>query len=265
MMRTSLLALGCLLPLGALADEPVRIAPSERPIQPNLAIGADGTVYLAYIGGDGARDVRLVVSKDGGQTFGPSVVAIAVGGKAQGGRQRGPRVGVDDEGRVYVSAVQPIEQGEPRGGDVWLATSADGGATFGPAVKVNDRANALDTPQSQRSAKEGMHWMAVTPQGEVHLAWLDDRLAPEKGQLIAYAKVDRDEVGKNVLAYVNPQKQVCPCCTPGLAVDRKGNPVIAFRNELDGDHPVFLTRSTNKGKSFKAARPVQRGRAGVKG
>jgi hypothetical protein len=255
----------------ATGERPVSLAPDLHPIQPHLAIDAEGTVYAAFIGGPrGGRDVYVAVSEDGARSFSAARKAIDVGGKASGGNQRGPRVGVDGRGRVFVSAVQQIgeweaKQRHPRG-DVYLVVSEDGGETFSAPWKVNDRVGAADSRDSQSSAKEGMHWMAVAGNGDVHFAWLDHRLAPRKGQMIAYAKVVESgtKVLPNLLAYV-PEETVCPCCTPSIAVDGEGNPAIAFRNKVGEDHPVYVVRSGDGGRSFARATPVHQGLAEVPG
>lgn len=255
------------------AQEPVG---SSRPFagldpgQPHLAVSRDGKVYLVCIAGEEARDVWLAVSGDGGTSFGEPVKALDVGGRATGGLQRGPRVGVDDAGRVYVSAVmqlEPWEEGQkyPRG-DVWLTVSRDGGRSFDAPVRVNDRSGAGQHPESVKSAKEGMHWMCVTPEGDVHLTWLDHRLAPDKGQLLAYARVGDAgrSVEPNVLAYVPPET-ICQCCTPAIAVDGRGNPTLAFRNAVGDGREIWTVSSPDGGRSFGEARPVTGAPSGIPG
>ncbi len=262
-------ALAATAPVATADESSVRLAESLGPIQPSITVDADGAVYVAFVGGSGDRkDIYVAVSKDGGLSFGEPVKALDVGGEATGGRQRGPRIGVDDAKRVYVSAVQQLE-GKPAGqrfpqGDVWLTVSSDGGATFSGPVKCNDRRKAADTEKAQKSAKEGMHWMAVQGDGTVHLCWLDHRLAPRLGQMIAYTRVTDGgtKVAPNVIAYAAPQT-VCQCCTPGLAIDARGNPSIAFRNAIAGDNQVWVARSSNKGKSFKKAAPVTGAKANI--
>ncbi len=252
----------------ALAEGPVRVASELSPIQPSIAMDGDGNIYVAFIGGRGSKDIYVISSADGGRSFGEPVKAMDVGGEAAGGRQRGPRIGVDDKKRIYVSAVQQLEGKGPGQkfpqGDVWLTVSSDGGKTFSKPVQCNDRRKAVDTEKAKKSAKEGMHWMAVQGDGTVHLCWLDHRLAPKLGQMIAYTKVTDagTKVAPNVIAYAAPDT-VCQCCTPGLAVDAKGNPSIAFRNAIAGDNQVWVVRSTNKGKSWKKAAPVTRAKANI--
>jgi len=266
----SLVTVAASPPLARGGEPPaVRVAPDLAPIQPSIAVDADGAVHLAFIGGPGeTKDIWVSVSRDGGASFGAPVKAIDIRGQATGGRQRGPRVGVDGKGRVYVSCVQQLEGKAPgqrfAQGDVWLVVSRDGGATFGAPVQCNDRRGAADTEKARKSAKEGMHWMAVEDDGAVHLCWLDHRLAPKKGQMVAYAKVTGEgtKVSPNVIAYAAPDT-VCQCCTPGIAVDRRGNPVIAFRNAIDGDNQVWLARSNDGGKSFRKAAPVTRAKANI--
>lgn len=250
----------------ASAQEAVRPASRLRPIQPSVAAGYDGSVLLAFIGGaeDGGqerRDIWFCRSDDGGKTFGAPVKALDIGGRATGGCQRGPRAGADAAGRIHVSAVQQIgswreDQVHPEG-DVWLATSADGGKTFAKPVRVNDRTGASPDPKAERSAKEGMHAMAVDACGDVHLVWLDHRKAPALGQMIAYARVTGGgaKPGKNVLAYVPPET-VCPCCPPAIAVDGNNYPRIAFRNAIGPSKDIWTALAADGFRAFQPARAI---------
>lgn len=240
------------------------------PVQPHVAVSRAGKVYAVCIAGREARDVWLAASDDGGAHFGTPVMALDVGGHATGGLQRGPRVGVDDAGHVYVSAVTQLEpwgegQRYPQG-DVWLAVSGDGGQSFGAPVRVNDRAGASGHPDSEKSAKEGMHWMHVAREGVVHLTWLDHRLAPGRGQLLAYARVGDagQSVGENVLAYVPPET-ICQCCTPAIAADGRGNPTLAFRNAVGDGREIWTVASKDGGRSFGEARRVTEAPSGIPG
>lgn len=222
----------------------------EEAIQPQAAVAPDGTVHVAMI-----RDGNIVVasSKDGTK-FGEPVVAIDGGGKARGGMQRGPRIGVDAKGNLVVTApvcfdAKELERKYPKA-ELWLTRSADGGKTWSKPLQVNDQ---------EKHAPEALHWMAVDPSGDAHVAWLDTR---NKGQALYYSRVGAEKAGPNVRLV----DAVCECCAPGLAVDAKGNAVVAVRETgKKNDRAILIVSSRNGGKSFSDPAPINVMPTGVGG
>ena len=231
------------------AETPTAGVPAEAPdvvaipgaIQPHLAIDSSGVATIVAL-----RDGELVLSRsvDQGRTFSPAVVITQTGGKAQGGAQRGPRIGVDSQRRLYISAWLPLgADGQPIATtthDLFLLRSSDGGQTWSRPQRINA------TPGQ---APENLHWMAVAPNGDVHLAWLDrrDRRRDEGGQDLFYARVDVDRVS-------SPRKiatLLCECCAPGLAADGVGNVVVAYREGGDKEsREIYCLRSRDRGETF---------------
>jgi hypothetical protein len=127
--------------------------------------------------------------------------------------------------------------------DLYVVTSKDGGQTWTQPVRVNEVA---------KKAPESLHWLAVTPAGEAHVAWLDRRDREGPGQDVFYAKVVDGRVGKNVQV----ASTVCECCAPGLAVDESGNGLVAFREGgQKSSRELFAVRSADHGRTF--SNPVQ--------
>jgi hypothetical protein len=233
-----------------LLQEPVVVARDAN--QPQLAIDAEGTFYVVFIAGG---NIQVSVSTDGGKTFGASVTAIDAGGKAKGGMQRGPRIAVDGKKTVYVTAPLCFDEAEFSKRypvqDLYLAASTDVGKTFGKPVRVND---------VPKKAPESLHWMTASPNGDVHVAWLDLRQR-EKGQDLFYAKVT--DQGKKVSRNVPVAGPLCECCAPGMTVDGKGNPLLVWREGGKANRSLFLAVSSNGGTSFAKTMRINQGESKI--
>lgn len=196
--------------------------------QPQLA-AVDGALHAVFLRNG---NIEISSSSDQGKTWSPPAVAIDAKGRARGGMQRGPRIAVDAGKTLYVTAPLTFDDAEFQKryptSDLYLATSVDGGKTFSKPVMVND---------VPKKAPEALHWLAAA--GDVaYVAWLDLR-AREKGQDLYLAKIT--EKGKKIAKNVGVAKTLCECCAPGLAVDPKGNPVLAYRDGQEtADRPIYL-------------------------
>jgi len=213
-------------------------------IQPHLAIDRDGTIYLVCLH---RGNISVAVSRDRGKSFSAPVVAIDVQGRQRGGKQRGPRIGVDDNKVVHVTAPVVLDNSEfgrkyPVS-DLVYVQSRDGGKTWSTPVRINEVA---------KKAPEALHWMAVSRAGLVHVSWLDIRDRNGPGQDLFYAKISDGKVSPNVAV----AHTVCTCCAPGLALDASGNPALAYREGEDKDsREILLLRSSDGGQTF--SKPVR--------
>jgi hypothetical protein len=145
------------------------------------SVGADGTVYVAFIGGFDTKNknrighVYVTRSTDDGASFGPFVEAATPGENPNGFL---PNTGFRD-GIIESFAASPTHPGhlyltyedwDFTAGqfDVKLRQSTDGGATWSPAQTVNDAPNSATTDQFQPSVAAG-------PNGAVAVAFYDRR------------------------------------------------------------------------------------------
>ena len=233
------------------AEIPVVIARGAS--QPQLAADKDGGFYCVFIRNG---NIELSTSADNGKTWSAPVTAIDAKGKARGGMQRGPRVGVDDRKVITITAPLCFDEKElaeryPRA-ELWLVRSTDGGKSFGSPVQVNEKS---------RTAPESLHAMAIAPSGEAHVAWLDMR-GREKGQNLYYAKVVDGKPGKNLKI----AETLCECCAPGVAVDGRGRPFVTWRDGATSDNrPIWMSGSSDGGKSFISIGRVNDAESGVAG
>ncbi len=224
---------------------PVVVATGAK--QPAVAVGPDGGIHVVMLRGG---DVVVASSKDRGRTFGEPTVAIDAQGTAQGGGQRGPRIGVDGKGRLFVTAFVSYDAAERArrypAADLYVVSSADGGRTWTKPSRVNE---------VEKKAPESLHSLAVSASGAAYAAWLDLRDRKTPGQDLWIARVDGETVGPNRKV----ASEVCECCAPGLALDGAGNPFLAWRE--GGEKPsreVFSTRSSDGGRTFSKPARVNR-------
>lgn len=189
-----------------------------------MAIDLDDRVYITY--GMGV-DVYVSISEDKGQSYAEPVKLGEIRRLALGMR-RGPRI-TAHRGVVTVTAISHDT------GDISAYRSSDRGKTWSSPARVNDVSG---------SAREGLHGMAVAPDGTIVCTWLDLR---DKGTKLFMA-VSRDGGAKwseNLLVYVSPSGTICECCHPSLAFDAKGKLYVMFRNFADGARDMYLTSSTD--------------------
>jgi hypothetical protein len=241
-------------------------------VQPQLSAALDGRVWLVYSrpdetlassghgdhgndskhhaghgatkkkGGHGpaprSGGIFVAVSSDDGATFSEGV-KIAALPKSMVGNRRGPRIAAHGD-RVTVTAI---------GNELVAFTSADAGKTWSRAVRIND----VDD-----SAHEGLHDLAVSPDGELFVTWLD--LRNGKTELWGASSKDAGVTWEtDQLVYKSPDKSICECCHPSALFDHEGNLALMWRNSIEGARDMWLTIRPRGGANFTPARKLGEG------
>ncbi|MDQ6727979.1 MAG: hypothetical protein M3066_17735 [Actinomycetota bacterium] len=160
-------------------------APTGSSGYPRMAVDPkSGALYVVYVGFNfGDLDTIIQHSTDGGATWSPPL-RVNDDPKGTGVRQLGPKVAVASNGRVdvtwldtratYPSAIIPKPAGD---GDVYYASSSDGGATFTANRRISDRSINLDEGLLGRIGTYTWWGPALAPLGtdSVFFAWGDSR------------------------------------------------------------------------------------------
>jgi hypothetical protein len=233
--------------------------------QPQLATDSQGRVWLAFGrankastspshqnptvhhgGGHGhgaaaqrpAGDIFVTRSNDGGMTFAPAVKVANVPNLMLGNR-RGPRMAAFGD-RVTVTVI---------GHELLALSSADGGRTWGEPVTINEVPTC---------AREGLHDLAMGPEGRLFVTWLDLR----NGKMELWG-ADSSDGGRtwsrNEEIYRSPDKSICECCHPSALFDAQGNLAVMWRNSVAGARDMWMATRTKGAKQFSPARKLGEG------
>src|SRR5882762_4263002 len=182
---------------------------------PRVAVGGDGSVYVAYVSG-GNIMLRKFSACDAGLTPQPSVVVSTFANVPcplpgldrcnNGNVLSSPTVSVDplDANHVYVGWATSTVAGNE---DIRVAESKDGGVTFPSSVRVN----------SAVSARRFMPWVCAS-NGNALVSWYDRRAATTtNNDLTAYfaGMVTSGAAGLQVSSDVNVSVNSDPQCASG--------------------------------------------------
>ena len=210
---------------GACAEPTLKCALFATPY-----VAPDGTLWVVWASSD---QIYVARSVDAGRTF-TSPVAVTRGpaGLDTGADQR-PQLVVDRRNRVLVSYATRDERFN---GQVLVATSTDGGATFSAPRPITD------SPASQRFIT-----LALDASGDIFAAWIDKRNGAAAlqagsafpGASLAYAW--SSDGGQSFSPSRIAHDNLCECCRLGVAFVGAHRPVVLFRNIFSGerDHAVL--------------------------
>jgi hypothetical protein len=228
-----------------------------------IAIGPGGEVYVAWemFGASPSATALIRKSSDHGVTFGntSTIASIAfVGDSLTGLFQGGFRAGADislavdrsgkkgTNGALYLTWQDGGGLQEPsfsflpdtyNFSDVLLSRSGDGGATWSPAVRVNDNASASGDKTDQYQPG-----VAVDKKGKVAVCFYDRRLDPQNFLIDRFCAIST-----NAGATWTNTRQSSPSWGPWHATDVQANPYYL------GDYDGMTSDSTNSNAGFIGA------------
>jgi hypothetical protein len=247
---------------------------------PSVATLPDGGALVAAVAGDPA-EVRLWhVEADAGVA--EAVVVSPPGARAP---SPGSEAQVVAAGRhvhvLWRNRVEVPGRAWP-GADLWLATSTDGGRTFGVPVAVNDDQGGRPTEHSFQS-------LAAGPGGTLYAVWIDFRRQDAARAAQAKASVHRArgvpshmpvrrvhdtepvlpgaeirlaasrDGGRSFGPSVVLDTTACECCPTSVTVAPDGAVVAAWRSVFPGsERDIATARSADGGRTFSSKTRVHR-------
>ena len=224
---------------------------------PSLA-AVDRTVAAVWTATkEGAANVYLAVSNDGGVTFSPPVRVNDQDGDAGATNEQPPRVVVSGpaNARVFTVLWSKRDTGpqQTRRDVIRVARSTDGGRTFTPARLTHD---------PSFGGARGWQSATLAADGTIHVVWLDGREATRKiadhakqtgmahkgqpPQEIYHGKLSPDgRMTETLIA-----SDVCFCCKTAVAIGPRGTVYTAWRHIFPGSMRDIAFAASNGGRPF---------------
>ncbi|HMI50373.1 MAG TPA: sialidase family protein [Candidatus Saccharimonadales bacterium] len=206
---------------------------------PQIAVSSAGMISLLALYQDGATTrVGFTMSHDGGDHFMPVKPVSGEGATISAHGENNPMMAVSSR-TVYAL----WEQTQPDGvKDLVVARSLNAGQTFEVPVRVNDN----KTPSFH-----GFASIAAGTNGDVYIAWLDGRDAPESpGTFDIYLARSTDR-GATFGPNMRVARSGCPCCRPYVALGKAGEVFVAWRKVFPGSiRDLVVSASNDGGQTF---------------
>lgn len=214
-----------------------------------VAAGPRGRVALTWVTRDSAgAGVWLAVSSDSGARFGEPRRLDEPAGRVSSYPESRPVAAFGPSGQLVV-AWTTRREGTTFSDDIVTRASADGGATFAPAVFVNDDHG------DPKSTYHGFLALDFAPDGRAFAAWIDGRNAammpgtdePARAEVRLATSVDEAHSWQ---PSVRVAGEACPCCRVALLADSLGRVAVAYRGARDDLRDPRLAVSRDGGATF---------------
>lgn len=234
-------------------------------IQPQLAVGKDGTIHMLYYKGEaGAGEIFYVTSNDSGQSFSePIRVNSQPGSAIAAGTIRGAHLALGKHDRVHV-AWNGSGKAKPKGlrnpqipedspyrlssPMLYARMNADG-TGFEPQRNLMTSTYALDGGGS----------VAADDEGNVYVVWHANSTTGTPGEadrsVWVATSIDDGQTFSTETRANREQIGACGCCGLRASTDRMGNVFVLYRSAMDTIHrDMYVLLSKDKGRSFAATK-----------
>jgi hypothetical protein len=207
-------------------DWPDDYVPPWLPYTVNIEIGDNGIIHVTWIAYYSSsytdRDIFFAYSKNGGHSFSTPIIINRMESDAIFAH---PWIAIDGKNVLYVA----YSKRNSTSSNVYLVKSQNGGSSFGTPVKVNDVSTQKYIGGTQ---------VIVSPDGNIHVVWTDNRAGDGTQYLDIYYATSSDgglSFGPNIR--VNDDLVVSPPdMHPHFTRGAQGTPSIA----ADSDSMVHI-------------------------
>lgn len=225
------------------------IEQSPRPIatntesskSPRLGLWVPNTLFVLAVAGDESQSrVQLQFSRDGGDTFGKPIVLSDPKASVRGAGENSPVLATDIQADIYAA---------------WFQSSAGLAQLMVKRVEPNpgEPVSILDRNRDPE-IYAGFPTVAATHEGNVYVAWLDERDKTEGSSSVYFSRSTNHGAtfGRNMRI----AQSACICCRPQLYVGPNGDIYLAWRQVFEGDvRDIVIAHSTDRGNTF--SQPVR--------
>ncbi|MEO9364319.1 MAG: sialidase family protein [Nitrososphaera sp.] len=255
---------------GKTFSAPVRVNDKEGDVTfmsnmpPQVKVKPGGQVYVLWtktdfspeleakgFGAFGFSSMRFASSVDGGKSFS----AAAYVEKDEVNSQIFPAFDVSPDDKVYVGWISQSGSGTAGGASVKLASSADGGRTFTPSVKVDEPANPCSNVDVAAGSKAV--YVSFRKVLEVQVGSLADPFAKAVKDIVVARSDDGGRTFKGSQKVADDKFLTNLCIDAGgrLALDREGRLHIAWYTGKEGAPGIYYATSAD-GQTFDKPVPV---------
>ncbi|MCL6480655.1 MAG: glycoside hydrolase [Firmicutes bacterium] len=211
---------------------------------PKVGVTASGTLYLLALESTPAGErLALRISHDHGDTFGPPIWVSPAGASLSAHGENSPALAWSPT-TLYALWEQRRADGFT---DILVARSVDFGRSFQQPLSVVRKA---------QPSFHGFANLAVAPDGDVYVAWLDARDEPEGSGTFSVYVSRLSHRGASFSENIRVAGSACPCCRVALLAAAGGRVWIAWRKVFEGDvRDIVVSASHDGGRTF--APPVR--------
>ena len=216
----------------------VTALPAYTAYQPSIAVGASGTLYLAYAGWGGSTtqsDIFFSKSTDAARTW---TSPVRVNNDGGGASQLEPSLFLSATEVIYIIWT------DYRGGtaDIYFSRSTDLGLSFSANVRANDVTTNFQIEPD----------VAVDSAGLVHAVWTDNRNLFSTGPDIYYANSTDGGLSFNPTLRVNNDATGVEQFRPAIAVGPDRSVYAVWDDPRNGGRggDIYFSRSSNLGGTW---------------
>lgn len=198
-------------------------------VSPQIAIGLNGNVSVAWEDDTQASDISFSHSADNGATFSmPESLSDHTGNSI------GAQIAIDLNGNINA-----VWENDSRGHfDIFFSRSADNGATFSVPKDISNGSGDAQNPQ-----------IALDAKGDINMVW-QDNTPPDFNADIYFSR--SSDGGATFSSPLNISNDAGFSESASLTVDAGANLNVTWQDNTPGISQIFFSRSADSGGTFSS-------------